>query len=152
LAIAHQTSSFAIEIGINFHGSGEIFMIGFIKKIFAAIFGVLLFPVKLLSSDKNKQANTATDAAPNKKSEAFFLEEADAKGVPAATPKKAKASKKEKVAAAPVAVATASTLNLPQPNVTTTVAENNYVQFTTRRRPGANMKSYLDMAKTIKNA
>jgi hypothetical protein len=151
LAIAHQTSSFAIEIGINFHGSGEIFMIGFIKKIFAAIFGVLLFPVKLLSSGKNKQANTATDAAPNKKSEAFFLEEADAKGVPAATPK-AKASKKGKVAAAPVAATTANALNLPQPNVTTTVAENNYVQFTTRRRPGANMKSYLDMAKTIKNA
>jgi hypothetical protein len=127
-------------------------MIGFIKKIFAAVFGVLLLPLKLFSSGKNKKANTATDAAP-KKNEAFFLEESEAKGVPAPASKKAKASKKEKVATAPAVAATASALNLPQPTVTTNgIAENSYVQFTTRRRPGANMKSYLDMAKTIKNA
>jgi hypothetical protein len=159
LSIAHQTSSFAIEIGINFHGSGEIFMIGFIKKIFAAIFGVLLFPVKLLSSGKNKKGKPAAELAPKKEAaEAFFLEESEAKSVtaPAAkkeeTSKKSKASKKEKVTAAPAVAATANALNLPQPTVTKAAAENSYVQFTTRRRPGANMKSYLDMAKTIKNA
>ncbi len=126
-------------------------MIGFIKKIFAAIFGVLLLPLKLFSSGKNKKDNTV--AAAPKTNEAFFLEESEAKGVPAPAPKKAKASKKDKVATAPVVAATASALNLPQPTVTTNgIAENSYVQFTTRRRPGANMKSYLDMAKTIKNA
>lgn len=133
-------------------------MIGFIKKIFAAVFGVFLLPLKLFSSGKNKKAKTATDATP-KKSEAFFLEESEAKEVSAPAPKKAKiskkekASKKEKVAAAPAVAATANALNLPQPTVTNNgIAENSYVQFTTRRRPGANMKSYLDMAKTIKNA
>jgi hypothetical protein len=149
LAIAHPISSRTILFGINFHGSGEIFMIGFIKKIFAAVFGVLLLPFKLFSSGKNKKANTVTDAAP-KKNEAFFLEESEAKGVSAAAPKKEKSSKKEKVSATAGA---AGALNLPQPTVTNNgVAENSYVQFTTRRRPGANMKSYLDMAKTIKNA
>jgi cbb3-type cytochrome oxidase subunit 3 len=133
-------------------------MIGFIKKIFAAVFGVLLLPLKLFSFGKKKKANTATEAAP-KKNEAFFLEESEAKEVSAPAPKKAKTSKKakaaknEKAAAAPAVAATANALNLPQPTVTNNaIAENSYVQFTTRRRPGANMKSYLDMAKTIKNA
>jgi hypothetical protein len=135
-------------------------MIGFIKKIFAAVFGILLFPVKLLSSGKNKKGKPAAEPASKKEaSEAFFMEESEAKSVtaPAAkkekTSKKSKASKKETVTATPAVAATANALNLPQPTVTNNgAAENSYVQFTTRRRPGANMKSYLDMAKTIKNA
>jgi hypothetical protein len=147
-------------IGIKLHGSGEIFMIGSIKKLFASIFGIfgailklpitlITLPIKLLSSGKK----TTADSAPNpkkKKKEAFFLEATDAKGVPAPVP-----TAKTKPAPAPAAAA----LNLPQPTVTVSnapapasTAANNYTKFGPRRRPGANMKSYLDMAKTIKSA
>ena len=139
-------------------------MLGSIKKIFASIFGIfgailklpvtlISLPFKLLSSKKD----TAADSAPakkQKKDKAFFLEAPDAKGVPtpAAAPKPA-ASKQEKKAAA-VAIATpASALNLPQPTVTvSSTPASNYKAFGPRRRPGANMKSYLDMAKTVKGA
>jgi hypothetical protein len=131
-------------------------MIGSITKIFGSIFGIfitilklpltlILLPVKLLSSKKG----TDSAAPKTKKSSAFFLEETDAKSVasPAAKPKA------QTVPAATTAPTTAAALNLAQPTVTfASTAANNYKQFGSRRRPGANMKSYLDMAKTIKNA
>lgn len=130
-------------------------MIGFIKTLFAAIFGVigailklpltlLSLPAKLLSSGNG---NSAEATPKKKKGEAFFLEADDAKGTPAsATQPQAKPQ--------PAAVAaTANALNLPQPTVTATPAPaNDYKAFASRRRPGANMKSYLDMAKGMKNA
>jgi hypothetical protein len=138
-----------------------MFMIGSIKKIFASIFGIfgaiLKLPLNLLSSKKDATAESAP-AKKQKKDKSFYLEASDAKGVPAATaaPQAAPKSKKEKKekAATPVA-ATATALNLPQPTVTvaeTSTPVSNYKAFGPRRRPGANMKSYLDMAKTIKSA
>jgi hypothetical protein len=139
-------------------------MFGSITKLFSGLFGligkiltlplkllsviggvlgsILTLPLKLFSSGKGKKA------APKQKSgEAFFLEESDAKGF------KAPATK-AKPAAAPVA-ATATALNLPLPTVTPSAPAtpvNNYAQFGPARRPGANMKSFLDMAKTMKGA
>jgi hypothetical protein len=145
-----------------------MFMIGSIKKIFASIFGIfgailklpitlISLPLKFLSSKKDATAESAP-AKKQKKDKSFYLEASDAKGVPAATaaPQAAPKSKKDKKekAAAPVA-ATATALNLPQPTVTVTetpTPASNYKTFGPRRRPGANMKSYLDMAKTIKSA
>ena len=133
-------------------------MIGSIKKIFASIFGIfgaiLKLPLNLLSSKKDATAESAP-AKKQKKDKSFYLEASDAKGVPAAAapPQAAPKSKKEK--AAPVATATAAALNLPAPTVTVSAAPtpaSNYKTFGPRRRPGANMKSYLDMAKTIKSA
>jgi hypothetical protein len=108
-------------------------LFGAIGKIFAAIFGIF---GKLLPSGKG-QANT------------FFLEAEDAKGI-AKAPTQAAASSSAKSSNTPVA----SALNLPQPTVTSSTAVTPvapaYSQFGSRRRPGANMKSYLDMAKTAK--
>jgi hypothetical protein len=160
-------------IGITLHGSGEIFMIGSIKKLFASIFGIFVtilklpitlitLPLKLLSSKKDKDpAQASAPAKQKKKSGAFFLEAEDAQGVPTPTPTpaaKAKAKNKVKVQAQPAPItATATALNLPQPTITTSntpapTPASNYTVFGSRRRPGANMKSYLDMAKAIKNA
>jgi hypothetical protein len=136
-------------------------MIGSIKKIFASIFGIfgaiLKLPFNLLSSKKDATAESAP--AKKKKNKAFYLEATDAAGIPTpaapqTAPKTKAKSKKE--AAEPVAVAaSAAALNLPKPTVTVTetpAPASNYKTFGPRRRPGANMKSYLDMAKTIKSA
>jgi hypothetical protein len=161
--ILPSAPTFTIFNSIKLHGSGEMFMIGSIKKIFASIFGIfgaiLKLPFNLLSSKKNATEGSAP--AKQKKNKAFYLEASDAAGVPTPTAPqtapKAKA-KKETAAVAPAAApaaATAAALNLPQPTVTVTetpTSVSNYKVFGPRRRPGANMKSYLDMAKTIKSA
>ncbi len=132
-------------------------MIGFIKKLFASIFGIfgailklpitlITLPIKLLSS-KKESTPESVPTQKKKKNKAFFLEATDAKGVPAPAP----------AAQTKPAPAAAAALNLPQPTVTvsntpTITPANNYTKFGPRRRPGANMKSYLDMAKTIKSA
>jgi hypothetical protein len=136
-----------------------MFMIGSIKKIFASIFGIfgaiLKLPLNLLSSKKDANAESAP--AKQKKNKAFYLEATDAGGVPAPTvaPKSSKKAKNAApvAAAAAVATTTVTALNLPQPTVTVTpTPASNYKTFGPRRRPGANMKSYLDMAKTVKGA
>jgi hypothetical protein len=131
-------------------------MIGSITKLFGSIFGIfitilklpltlILLPVKLFSSKKDPAAASVKKP---KKNKAFFLEETDAKSV---APKPGAASK---TAAKPVpAAATAAALNLAKPTITfASASTNDYAKFGSRRRPGANMKSYLDMAKTIKSA
>lgn len=141
-------------------------MLGFIKKLFGVLGAILKLPLtllslpaKLLSGKKGKSQEKTADAAPKTQpNEAFFLAETEATGVPATAPKKTKKTKAKKSApkaaepATPAAATVASTLNLPQPTVTTPAPANNYTKFGARRRPGANMKSYLDMAKNIKNA
>jgi hypothetical protein len=130
-----------------------------IKNLFSGLLGVIVFilklpltiitlPLKLLSSGKKKDSSSAPEV--NKKSNgAFYLEAEDAKGF-AETAPKVKASVKAKAPAE----SNASALNLPQPTVTTTASapEIAYSQFGPRRGPGANMKSFVDMAKTIKSA
>jgi hypothetical protein len=137
-----------------------MFMIGSIKKIFASIFGIfgaiLKLPLNLLSPKKDATGGSAP--AKPKKNKAFYLEASDAAGVPTpaapqTAPKTTKAKAKKEIAIAAPVAATAA-LNLPQPTVTVTetpAPASNYKVFGPRRRPGANMKSYLDMAKTIKS-
>ena len=155
--------------------SGLVGIIVFILKLPITLISL---PLKLLPFGKAKEAGDAVKAkaqdavkAPDakKKSDgAFYLEADDAKGFSdsapkAATPAKAPAAKEKAPAAkAPAAKASApannnasaNALNLPQPTVTTSdaKAEPAYSQFGPRRTPGANMKSFLDMAKTVKRA
>jgi hypothetical protein len=139
---------------------------GSIKNLFSGLFGILVsilklpitlitLPLKLLSSGKDKGSTSAPKA--NKKSNgAFYLEMEDAKGFvePAKAVTPAKAKPTQSAAPATATATNASALNLPQPTVTTTASapEMSYSQFGSRRGPGANMKSYLDMAKTVKSA
>jgi hypothetical protein len=144
---------------------------GFTKNIFSGLFSIIgailrlpitliSLPLKLLSSNKSKDSSNAP-AAQKKSGGAFYLEADDAKGF--AEP--AKTQTTEKVSTAPKAAPAASTaastraqstadaLNLPQPKVTASASpEPAYSQFGPRRAPGANMKSFLDMAKTVKRA
>lgn len=143
---------------------------GAIKNLFSGLFSIVVFiiklpltlftlPAKLLSAGEGSSSapdNEKSSAPAKKKSNgAFYLEMEDAKGFVETAPK-AEASKKAKAleSAIPVAASNGSALNLPQPTVTTTASasEADYSQFGPRRGPGANMKSFLDMAKTVKSA
>ncbi len=121
-------------------------MIGFVKKLLSGLLGIFGLFGKLLPFGK-KEKKAAAPKQPKPK--AVFLDAEEAKGYTEPTPK---AQPKAPATPAPAA-STASSLNLPQPTVTT--ASNNnaapeFVQFGPRRRPGANMKAYLDMARTMK--
>jgi hypothetical protein len=133
-------------------------LFNFLKNLFSGIFGFL---GGLLGSKKD----SATGAAPKvkaSKSTGFFLEVDDAKGVgttaavsaPAITTTQPKPAAAAKVAPAkaPEPVVVANTLNLPQPTVTTTASDflSATVSSNGRRRPGANMASYLTMARQVK--
>jgi hypothetical protein len=146
---------------------------GSIKNLFSGLFGIIVsilklpitlitLPLKLLSSGKDKGSSPAPKASKDKGSspalkakkksgEAFYLEMEDAKGFTESAPKAETSKAKAPQSAAPAA-STASALNLPQPTVTTAAPEVAYSQFGSRRGPGANMKSFLDMAKTVKSA
>ena len=144
-------------------------IVNLIKKLFSGIFSFVggLLPGKKSSLPGKKSSN------------GFYLELSDAevgKSAPVAaeTPKPAAKSKQEAAPAAaepvksePVKVAekvadiaatngskpTASaTLNLPQPTVTFADAAATPQPTTARRRPGANMSSYLEMARGMKTA
>jgi hypothetical protein len=150
-------------------------MFGLVKKLFG---GILAFIGSIFSfGKKNKQIAPVQESSQSKAIEvkppapenkkqpkakkqpkqakpeaAFFLEAEDARGYTSANGKSAanpKTAKKE----APVAATTASALNLPAPTVSNAPAESAppFVQFA-RRRPGANMSSFLDMAKQVKTS
>jgi hypothetical protein len=138
-------------------------MFGLVKKLFG---GILAFIGNIFSFGKKDKKIAAVaepkavKAAPpeNKKQPkakkqskpkaAFFLENEDARGFTSANGKSAPSPKK----AAPVAAATASALNLPAPTVSSAPAESApFIQFA-RRRPGANMSAFLDMAKQVKTS
>ena len=138
---------------------------GSIKNLFSGLFGIIVsilklpitlitLPLKLLSSGKDKASSAPK--AKKKSGEAFYLEMEDAKGFTESASKaetlKAKAKAPE--SAAPATASTASALNLPAPTVVTNTpaSEVAYTQFGARRGPGANMKTFLDMAKTVKSA
>ncbi len=135
-------------------------MFGFVKKLFG---GILAFIGSIFSFGKkdkkiapiaeSKAVEAAPPATENKKQPkqkaAFYLDEADARGYSSTNGKSAGGPKK----AAPVAAATpASALNLPAPQVSDAPSEPTpFVQFA-RRRPGANMSAFLDMAKQVNTA
>jgi hypothetical protein len=143
------------------HGLGAIFIMGSIKNLFSGLFGVIVFilklpltlitlPLKLLPSGKNKGSSSAPKAK-KKSGKAFYLEMDDAKGFAEPAPKADSVTATAPQPAKPAMASSASALNLPQPTVTT-APEVAYSQFGARRGPGANMKSFLDMARTVKSA
>ena len=144
--------------------------VNFLKNLFSGLFSVL---GGLLSSKKKQDAIAGSAPAPKKSGKSgYFLELDEAKGtgsaatpakaVAAPTPAKAEstngATAKPAVAAAPKPapkpVGANTALNLPQPTVTTFAPK--YLAPTGssngRRRPGANMSSFLDMARQVKTS
>lgn len=136
---------------------------GSIKNLFSGLFSIIIsilklpitlitLPLKLLSSGKD-QGSSSAPKAKKKSGEAFYLEMEDAKGFAESAPE-TETSTKAKAPQSAAPASTASALNLPQPTVVTNTpaSEVTYSQFGTRRGPGANMKTFLDMAKTVKSA
>ncbi|XHX76971.1 MAG: hypothetical protein RBJ76_21410 [Stenomitos frigidus ULC029] len=147
--------------------------VNFLKNIVSGLFSFL---GGLIGSQKAQEAIAEAAPKPRKaRNSGYFLELDDAKGVGSAvTP--AQASKQEPaktepakavvpskqiktpVAAepktAPKPVAANAALNLPQPTVTTFAPKYLAANGSSngRRRPGANMSSFLDMARQIKTA
>ena len=102
-------------------------------------------------------AKPAEISAPAQAQPAAVTQPAAAAAEPVATKAKAKTAKAAKAESAPAEsakptpAALAQALNLPQPKVnfaTTYLVPGN--DSTARRRPGANMNSFLDMAKKVK--
>jgi hypothetical protein len=140
----------------------------FLKNLFSGLLGLVGLG--------SKTAEAGEQLKPAKRKGGYFLELDDATGVssaPAAKPATpaappvagaqpaAKGEAKIKVKSAPAAAVAptptakpapvAQALNLPKPTVTfasTYLAPGN--ESSGRRRPGANMTSYLDMAKQVK--
>ncbi len=149
-------------------------LVNFLKNI---VSGVFSFLGGLFSSKKSQ--NAIADAAPKPgkaRNSGYFLELDEAKGVgsaltPASKQEPAKADAKAEPAkavvkskqaktpaaepkAAPKPAAANAALNLPQPTVTTFAPKYLAANGSSngRRRPGANMSSFLDMARQIKTA
>jgi hypothetical protein len=150
----------------------------FLKNIVSGLFSFL---GGLVSSKKSQEAIAEAAPKPRKaRNSGYFLELDEAKGVSgAATPAQASKQEPAKVEpakvepakavvkskqvktpvaaepkAAPKPVATNAALNLPQPTVTTFAPKYLAANGSSngRRRPGANMSSFLDMARQIKPA
>ena len=137
-----------------------------IKKIFGAITAFLgsifgIFSKKkngefFLEIDSSKDSAAATapaaKAAPAAATAAPAAATAPAPA-PAAKPAKTAKAKTAKAApkAAPAAAAVNQALNMPAPTVTATIEPLDIPKFGPRRRPGSNMQSFLDMAKTVKS-
>ncbi|MBD2037459.1 hypothetical protein H6F76_21080 [Leptolyngbya sp. FACHB-321] len=156
-------------------------MSSFVNLLKNIVSGLFSFLGGLVGSKKSQEAIAEAAPKPRKaRNSGYFLELDDAKGVgSAATP--AQASKQQPAKAEPIKaepakavvqsnqvkppvvaepkpapkpVAANAALNLPQPTVTTFapkyLASNG--SSNGRRRPGANMSSFLDMARQIKTA
>lgn len=143
--------------------------VNFLKNLLSGLFS---FIGGLLPSKKKQDAIAGSASQPRKKSNSgYFLELDEAKGVSTAAPAKAvttqapakseptngstvKPAVATKLKAASKSVGANAALNLPQPTVTTFAP--NYLapngSSNGRRRPGANMSSFLDMARQIKTA
>jgi hypothetical protein len=139
--------------------------VNFLKNLFSGLFSLL---GGLFNSKKKQDAIAGSALAPKKSNKSgYFLELDEAKGIGNAAPAKAVAAPtsvkaepangataKPAVAAAPKPVGANAALNLPQPTVTTFAPK--YLAPTGssngRRRPGANMSSFLDMARQVKTS
>ncbi len=127
--------------------------INFIKGLFSGIFGI--FGKKsggssgyFLEMEDAKGTGSAPAAAPKAApaKQAEPAPEAAAKAVATPAPAKAEAPQ-------PAPAAVAKALNLPAPTVTNFATD--YLlpaSSNSRRRPGANMSSFLDMARQTKTA
>lgn len=122
-------------------------MFGLIKKLFSGIF---TFIGKVLGfGGKTEQLPAAKPdvepaPTPAAQPQTFFLEPEEARGYQSSNGRTASATP----------AATAASLNLPEPKVTQTANSSGdpaYAQFA-RRRPGANMNAFLEMAKQVKTS
>lgn len=137
----------------------------FLKNLFSGLLGLIGL------GSKKTAALGESQPKPAKRSSGYFLELDDAKGVSSLPAKPVEKAADSGVAVAPVAAkkveaptkaepakpapaAVAQALNLPQPQIT-----NFATTYLTpgngsggRRRPGANMNAYLDMARQAKTS
>jgi outer membrane biosynthesis protein TonB len=150
-------------------------MFGFIKKLFGGIFSFLgnLFGFKkseyYLELDESKGEQPAAKPAPAPKAEPAKVEKQESAPAPAPAPKaepakeKKTSSKKAKKTEQPTPAAPAAAYNgkvMSKEEVKkTSEAEGGFADrylvpaaTTPRRRPGANMNSYLDMARNMQMA
>ena len=147
-------------------------MSGFVNLLKNLFSGLFSFIGGLLGSKKKQDAIADSSSPPRKaKNSGYFLELDEAKGIgnagaPALAASTNGASAKPTAATAPKAASKVApkaepkpasanaALNLPQPTVTTFAPK--YLALSGsmngRRRPGANMSSFLDMARQIKTA
>lgn len=141
-------------------------MFRFIKNLFS---GLVAFIKGLFGGDKKQtpsldQSNNRLErqsepqleskpVATNSQTEnteqgTFFLEGAEARGFSSAN-----GDQNEETQPASGAVskstATANSFNLPQPKVT---SSKDFANFSNRRRPGANMSSFLEMAREMRTS
>ena len=101
-------------------------------------------PAKAEPAKAESASQKSKKAKKGKKPAAVFLEAEEARGYTSGSQ--------------PQAAQSASTLNLPKPKVSASNSKPQaakesgtvFSQFGSRRRPGANMQAFLDMAKTIK--
>lgn len=127
---------------------GKIFSFGKKDKKIAAVATPNAVEAAPPAPDKKKQPKAKKQSKQPKPEAAFFLETEDARGYTSANGKSAASSK----SANPAPAATpASALNLPAPTVSNAPEAPAFIQFA-RRRPGANMSAFLDMAKQVKTA
>jgi hypothetical protein len=140
-------------------------MFRFIKNVFGGIIaflkGLLSFGKKQPPAlDQSSQSTPPADpkpepqpvaAANNPKPAAnsFFLEADEARGFNSPNGGSAPKPQETSQETAQPQVATAKALNLPQPKVT---SYNDFSNFGNRRRPGANMSSFLEMARKVRTS
>ncbi|MCM1984878.1 hypothetical protein [Lyngbya confervoides] len=127
-----------------------------ITKLFGAIFallGKLLGGIPKLLSKKNRKNGFYLEIEENGSSAPAPKPKAAKKKAPETQPNAAAAPESEAAAepaAAPAAISVAEVLNMPKPQVAT-IEPLDIPKFGPRRQPGANMKPFLDMAKTVKS-
>lgn len=144
-------------------------MFRFIKNLFNGIFAFLtgLFKggkkqkpaleqanqeqVKRDSPQPQPQPQPQPVAAANSKPAqgSFFLEADEARGYNSPNGASGSKSQDTKPSTPEIQTASASALNLPQPKVT---SYRDFSNFGDRRRPGANMSSFLDMARKVRTS
>lgn len=137
-------------------------MFRFIKNLFSGFLAFLsgLFQggkkqkpaLEQASSEQGKsdspkpQPQSATVASSKPAQGNFFLDTDEARGY---SPNGGSASSSQETRPSASQPAAASTLNLPQPKVT---SYSDFSNFGDRRRPGANMSSFLDMARKVRTS
>lgn len=131
-------------------------MLRLLRNLFSGIFGFLAGIVgfgkksktpPLDPSTPQSEKATITPASGNGRAKSFFLEGDEARSFTTAEPKPAASVQKQETRES--LAASGQTLNLPAPKFT---ARADLPTSSDRRRPGANMQSYLNMARQLKTS
>lgn len=112
----------------------------------------MLESIKSLLGGKKGDAPANAEAAIKKAaSKGIFLEGDDARGFTEAKPESPKTAPAKSAAPKPAAAPAPQPVVSAAPSAPAPAAPvNTYQQFPSRRRPGANMKGFLDMAQQVK--